>query len=62
MTEYLTAKMILLAYGYKFGELMRLADAGIVRRRKRFSDGEDIYTFAREDIVRFADTNHGDDQ
>jgi len=59
MNEYITAKMALLAYGYKFGELMRLAEAGIVRRRHRVCDGEDLYTFSREDIVRFAEVNDG---
>lgn len=54
MNEYITAKMALLAYGYKFGELMRLAEQGLVRRRRREVDGEDIYTFSRDDIVKFA--------
>jgi len=61
MEEFITAKMALLAYGYKFGELMRLADQGLIRRRKRFVDGEDIYTFSRGDIVNFANEVNGDD-
>lgn len=60
MNEYITAKMALLAYGYKFGELMKLAEANIVRRRHRVCDGEDFYTFSREDIIRFAELNNGD--
>jgi len=59
MEEFITAKMALLAYGYKFGELMRLAESNIVRRRHRVCDGEDIYTFSREDIIRYAELHHG---
>jgi len=58
--EYITAKMALLAYGYKFGELMRLSDQGLIRRRHRVCDGEDFYTFSRDDIVTFANEANGD--
>jgi len=61
MEEFITAKMALLTYGYKFGELMRLADQGLIRRRRRFVVGEDIYTFSRCDIVNFANEVNGDD-
>jgi len=55
-TEFITAKMALLAYGYKFGELCRLAEQGLIRSRRRINnDGEDVFTFSREDIVAFAD-------
>lgn len=61
MTEFITAKLALLAYGYGFGELMRLAEQGLIRRRHRVSStGEDVFTFAREDIVRYAAEVAGD--
>lgn len=52
--------MALLAYGYKFGELMRLAEQGLIRRRHRVVDGEDIFTFSRDDVVNFAAEVAGD--
>ena len=52
----------LLKHGYTFGELMSLAEQGIVRRRHRVNaKRDDIFTFCESDLISYRNMTEVED-